>query len=418
MTATLGVLQTAFWGIITFSILVVLHEMGHFLAARAFGVKVHEFMIGLPGPSLRIHTKNMDWGVTAVPFGGYVRIAGMEPGAEDDLLGDALVAVRDHGPLPAELLAREIGVSESRAVSILMSLSEWKAALPDAEGNYSLAVDGDVAGLGAPELLARARKSTYRGQATWKRITILAMGVLTNLLVAVLTFTVVLSIWGYYDLTTRIDSVAENVPAADAGLKIGDTLVALDGEEFERWDEFQLLMAGTKPGDEVTVTVLRDGVERDFRVTLADKDGHGFLGVGPTAVPVRLNVVQSLGESFRYVGLVFKTILNLFDPDRFQGTVKSLTGPVGVSVMAQEAAQAGALSYAGLIAMLSLSLGVMNILPMPPLDGGKIVLEIVERVIGRPLSRAMNLGFSAVGAALLFSLIGYVMYLDIMRYAI
>ena len=79
---------------------------------------------------------------------------------------------------------------------------------------------------------------------------------------------------------------------------------------------------------------------------------------------------------------------------------------------------AGALSYAGLVAMLSLSLGVMNILPIPPLDGGKIVLEIVERIIGRPISRAITLGFSSVGALLLFALIGYVMYLDILRYAV
>jgi regulator of sigma E protease len=129
-------------------------------------------------------------------------------------------------------------------------------------------------------------------------------------------------------------------------------------------------------------------------------------------------VLESLGESFRYVGLVFQTIAKLFDPATFQGTVKSFTGVVGVSVMAQEAAEAGPLSYAGLIAMLSLSLGAMNILPLPPLDGGKIVLEIVERFMGRPLSRAVTLGFSSVGAVLLFSLIGYVMYLDILRYAV
>jgi regulator of sigma E protease len=417
MTATLGVLQTAFWGIITFSILVVLHEMGHFLAARAFGVKVHEFMVGLPGPSLRLHTKNMVWGVTAVPLGGYVRIAGMEPGDEDELLGVALAELRDAGPLDSKTLSGRLGISADRASAVLAMLHEWKAVEPS-EAGYSLTVDGDVSGADAAALLTVARSATYRGQSTPKRITILAMGVLTNLLVAVLTFTVVLSVWGYLDITTRIDSIGEDTPAVEAGLRVGDALVALNGESFERWDEFQLLMAGTKPGETVTITVLRNDAERDFQVTLADKDGHGFLGVGPTAVPVRLTVLESLGESFRYIGLVFKTILNIFNPERFQGTVKSFTGPVGISVMAEEAASAGALSYAGLIAMLSLSLGVMNILPMPPLDGGKIVIEIVERIIGRPLSRAVNIGFSAAGAALLFSLIGYVMYLDIVRYAI
>jgi len=417
MTASLGALQTAFWGIITFSILVVLHEMGHFLAARAFGVKVHEFMVGLPGPSLRIHTKKMDWGVTAIPLGGYVRIAGMEPGEEDELLGEALVAIRDQGPLTADGLARQLQVSEERATTILASLAEWKAAVPDEDERYTLAVDGATASLDAPALLALARTTTYRGQSTARRITILAMGVITNLLVAILTFTIVLSVWGYYDLTTRIDSVGEDTPAAAAGLQVGDTLLALDGETFERWDEFQMLMATTEPGETVTVTVLREDVERDIRVTLDAREGHGYLGIGPTSIAVRPNILESVGESLRYVGLVFRTIASLFNPATFQGTVKTFTGVVGVSVMAEEAAKAGPLSYAGLIAMLSLSLGAMNILPLPPLDGGKIALEIVERVIGRPLSRTVTLGFSAVGAVLLFSLIGYVMYLDIVRFA-
>src|SRR5664280_612765 len=87
------VLIDIFWFIITFSILVVLHEGGHFLVARAFGVHVHEFMIGLPGPAIRIHGKKTDYGVTAVPLGGYVRISGMEPGPEDERLGAVLAYV-------------------------------------------------------------------------------------------------------------------------------------------------------------------------------------------------------------------------------------------------------------------------------------------------------------------------------------
>lgn len=417
MTAALGAAETAIWGIVTFSILVVLHEMGHFLAARAFGIKVHEFMLGLPGPALRLHTKNMDWGVTAVPLGGYVRIAGMEPGAEDELLGDALVAIRDVGSLDTAGVGAALGVDAERAEKIVESLAEWKAIKEDND-RYHLTIDGDTANLSATELLARARSVTYRGQSTVKRVVILAMGVLTNLLVAILTFTIVLSIFGYFELTTRVDSVTDDSPAAQAGIVVGDTLLAVDGEEFDSWDRFQMIMARTEPGDTVTVTVERDGETVDVPVTLVDRDGHGFLGVGPTAVEVNPTVFESLRESLRYVGLVVRTILDLFNPSRFSGTIQNFTGVVGVSVMAEQAAKAGALSYAGLIAMLSLSLGIVNLLPLPPLDGGKIVLEIVERVIGRPLSRAVTLGFSAVGAVLLFSLIGYIMYLDIVRYAL
>lgn len=415
MTGALNVVQTAVWGILTFSILVVLHEMGHFLAARAFGVKVHEFMLGLPGPALRLHTKNMDWGITAVPLGGYVRIAGMEPGAEDELFGPALAYVRDNGPVAASQIASALGIEDERAEAIALSLAEWKALHEEKDGRFTLTVDGDVAGLTGDELLDRARSVTYRGKSTSKRIIILAMGVLTNLVVAILTFTVVLSIWGYLG-TTTVETVDGGSPAAEAGVREGDVLVSVDGEEVERWDEFQMMMAERSPGDEVTLNVERDGRDLDLRLTLGDREGHGFAGVAP--VVVRPTVLQSLGESFHYVWLVTKTIGQLFNPSTFSGTVGSLTGPVGVSVMAEEAASAGPFSYAGLIAMLSLSLGLMNLLPMPPLDGGKIVLEVVERVVGRPLSRAVTLGFSAAGALLLFSLIGYVMYQDIVRFVL
>lgn len=418
MTAALGAVETAVWGIITFSILVVLHEMGHFLAARAFGVKVHEFMVGLPGPALRLHTKNMDWGVTAVPLGGYVRIAGMEPGEEDALLGRALVAVRDAGSTGARELAASLGTDEERAEAILASLEEWKAISAKSDGHYVFAVEGDVAALDSVALLDRARSFTYRGQSTTRRIIILAMGVLTNLAVALLTLTLVLSIWGYSELTTRLDSVQPGTPAADAGLKVGDTLVAVDGAEFDSWERFQMLMARTEPGQAIMLTVERDGAALDFPVTLAEKDGHGYIGVGPTAVEVRPTVFGSLGYSLRYTGLLVRTIFDLLNPSTFSGTVKSFVGVVGVSVMAEEAAKAGPLSYAGLIAVLSLSLGLMNIVPIPPLDGGKIAMEIVERIMGKPLSRAVTLGFSAVGAVMLFSLIGYIMFLDIVRFAL
>jgi regulator of sigma E protease len=244
------------------------------------------------------------------------------------------------------------------------------------------------------------------------------MGVLTNLLVAVLTFTVFFSVWGYIDLTTRIDSVSDGSPAADAGIQVGDRLIAVDGERFDGWDRFQMIMARTNAGDTVTFTLERDGDTLDVPVTLAERDGHGFLGVGPTGVEVRPNIFESVRHSLRYVWLVAETIFDLFNPARFSGTVKNFSGIIGVSVWAEQAAKAGALSYASFIALLSLSLGIMNLLPIPPLDGGKILLELVERLMGRPLSRAVTLGFSAVGAVLLFSLIGYVMYLDIVRLAL
>ena len=417
MTGALSTLDTVLWGVITFSVLVVLHEMGHFLAARSFGVKIHEFMLGLPGPAARIRTKNMAWGVTAIPFGGYVRIAGMEPGPEDELLGGALAVFRETPGANAHTLARELGVDQERADAIVHTLRDWKAIVQDDDGACTLTLDGDVTALSAAELAERARSVTYRGKSTPKRLAILAMGVVANVLVALLVFTVVLSVWGYEELTNDIGTVAPDSPAYAAGLQEGDTLLELDGKPIESWETFLLSMARTKPDQVVVVTVERQGAELEVEAVLGANEGHGYLGIGPGTQHVSPSVLESLGESFRLTGLVFRAILDLFNPETFATTIQGVRGVIGVSVMAAEAAHAGPLSYASLIAMLSLSVGLMNILPIPPLDGGKMVVEIVERIMGKPINRALNLGLNVVGVLLLFSLIGYVMYADIVRIA-
>lgn len=414
MSAVLGTLNVVFWGVVTFSILVVLHEGGHLLAARAFGVKVHEFMIGLPGPALRIKTKNMSWGITAIPLGGYVRIAGMEPGAEDELLGNALHAVATAGPLDASTLAQALAIPRDRATALLTTLEDWAAIVPVDEHAYEAAASVDRSA-DAVTMLDAARATTFRGLKTWKRITVLVAGVAVNLITAILTFTIVLSAFGAYRASQEFATVQPSSPAAAAGLRPGDKLVSLNGTKIESWDTFLTMMSTTHAGDKVTLGIVRDKAPMTVTATLQDKGGHGFLGVGPGAEKVRYTVAQAAGQAFTYTGMVFAAIVNFFRPSTFAQSVEGSRSVVGISVMAADAAKAGPLDYAWLIALLSLSLGAMNILPIPPLDGGKVAIEVIERIAGRPLGRRLSLAVSAAGAMLLFSLIGYLMYTDVMR---
>lgn len=414
MGAVLSTMDVVFWGILTFSILVVLHEGGHFLAARAFGVKVHEFMIGLPGPALRLKTKNMTWGITAIPLGGYVRIAGMEPGAEDELLGSALHGIATAGKLDAADLSRVLEIPRDRAAALLTTLEDWAAIVPVDELAYEPAPSVDRTA-DATTMLDAARSITYRGLKTWKRITVLVSGVAVNLLTAILVFTIVLSTFGTYRASQSFATIEPGSPAAVAGLRAGDTLVSLDGQPLGSWEEFLTAMGATEAGQTVTIRVTRDGTPVTTTVTLTGKDGHGFLGVGPGAEKVKYTVLQAAGQAFTFTGMVFAAIVNFFNPSQFQQSVQGSRGVVGIAVMAADAAKAGPLDYAWLIALLSLSLGAMNILPIPPLDGGKVAVEIIERIAGRPLGRRFSLAVSAAGALLLFSLIGYLMYADVMR---
>ncbi|MDI6844161.1 MAG: site-2 protease family protein [Anaerosomatales bacterium] len=413
---SLSGLDAVFWGIVTFSILVVLHEGGHFLVARAFGVKVHEFMIGLPGPALRIRGKKTTYGITAVPFGGYVRIAGMEPGEEDPLLADAIAVVKERGSITVSELGRALGVDRERASDIVSVLEDWGALVKSDDHSLALA-EGLDPRTPAPELLSSVRAHTYRGLSTPKRIAVLSAGVVANILAAILVFTFVLAAFGTYEPSLTLEQVQPGSPAAAAGLRANDTLVALDGKRLETWEEFQQAVASSKPGQEVRVDFERDGVRQSTTVTLGEANGHGFVGVRVGLTKVRYSVWKAFSQSLVWTGLVFKAIVGFFRPDTFGESVRNARSVVGISVMAADAAKAGPLDYAWLVALLSLSLGAMNVMPIPPLDGGKIAFEVLQRVTGRSFGRRLTTAVTVAGAALLFSLIGYLVYSDIIRLA-
>jgi len=414
-----------FWGVLTFSILVVLHEGGHFVAARAFGVKVHEFMLGLPGPALRWRSKRTGvvYGVTAIPLGGYVRIAGMEPGTEDELLARALGLLVDRGRMDSTDLASELGIPRDRASALVATLEDYGAAEAVEGWPESRPLVEREAGEDDAALLARVRSSVYRGQAPWKRITILAMGVLVNLATAVLVFTVVLSAFGLPVPSDKpvVGSVQVGSAAAAAGLKPGDAVVTIDGAAITRWELLQTRIASHKPGETVRIEIRRDGAPVRMTVTLGPRTeapAVAFLGVGPGEDHQRLPVLAALKTSFSYIGLMFVAIVDFFNPTRFAASVGNARSVVGISYEVARAAETGPFEYAWLVAVLSLSLGVMNILPIPPLDGGKVVVEIIEALVRRPIPKKISYALSGIGALLLFSLIFYLMYADVMRYVV
>lgn len=415
-------LSTILWGVLTFSILVVLHEGGHFLAARAFGVKVHEFMVGLPGPAVRFRSKRSGtaFGITAIPLGGYVRIAGMEPGPEDALLAPALKAATLAGRTDANGLASDIGVDVEHASKLLATLADWGALAPATDDDISylatLEADEDT---DSTALLDTARSVTYRALSKPKRIIVLSMGVLTNLVTALLVFTVVLGVWGYYTQSLTLYDVQPDSGAEQAGLLAGDRVTSIGGTELEDWMMLTREISAREPGDRVEVGFVRAGETDSVTVVIGESEsGAPVLGVVSDVEQVNPSIGEAAMESVRLTGMVFVAIGRFFSPETFQESVEGARSIVGITVIVAEAARMGPLSYAWIVALLSLSLGVMNILPIPPLDGGKIAMEIVEAVARRPLSRRFSLGLSLSGAVLLFSLIGYLMYADVMRFFI
>jgi regulator of sigma E protease len=358
MASQPSLIAIIFWALVTFSLLVVIHEGGHFFAARWFKVRVHEFMIGLPGPSLRFRGKKSGtyFGITAVPLGGYVRIAGMEPGAEDPRLAKALATAAVLGTIDAPALARSLEIERDDAASLLATLADWGALEESTEDDHSyVSVAKADEAADADALLARYRVHTYRGLKTWQRIVVLSMGVLMNLLTAILIFTVTLSVFGMPAPSRTLETVAKSSPAAKAGLQKGDTIVAVAGVPVRKWESVLKELRTHKPGETITVVYERDGQRAVAVATLAAKpDGTPLLGVTSAATNVRVPVLEALRLSFEWTGMVFVAIGQFFNPATFQASVGNARSVVGISVEAARAAETGILNYAWLVALLSL----------------------------------------------------------------
>ena len=424
----MNTLLVIFWGVVILSVTVFVHEGGHFLAARACKVRVSEFMIGLPGPSIGFVHKGCRFGVTAVPLGGYARIAGMETTDEPELLADALAYVYRHGSTDVRNLAFALNVDEAEATDLLFMLSSWASVttpkgtptgevyLAPADGVYSKGQPRPVSDPRA--LLDEQRTGTYRGLPCWKRLCILFAGPLANVLFAVVIVVVLLSAHGVYEPTTTLADVVSDSPAATAGLQAGDTITRIDDLQISSWDDIGSALADKQAGDSIAVAYMRDGAPHEARMQLYENDGRVQMGIYAGTELVRMSVAQAIGTSGEYTWRMVEAVGQLLNPSTAKNTLDQSTSVIGIAYETKAAADRGALSLLMIAVAISLSLGVMNLLPIPPLDGGKIVIEIGQKISRRNLPERANAYLSYAGIILFVVLFVYLTFQDIGRYVI
>lgn len=423
------VISTVFWGLVLLTIIVFIHEAGHYVAARAFGVRVKEFMLGLPGPRVAFKRKGTYYGVTAVPLGGYCMIAGMEKGEEGQALERSLAFIAYFGQVCLEQAERADEQVDFDLVDGLDTLADWGTVRRyKARGLYHYAIaeatiegvcyeEGQRRNIADPSaFLASERKLTYAALPWWKRLVILFAGSVSNLVTAFVVLIVLILINGTQVASTAVDSVAEGSPAAAAGLVPGDELVSLDGQSIDSWQGFITAVKEHKVGDEIELGYVRDGKEHTATVTLADNEGSPIVGVVSRLEREPVGVVEAAQASFALIGMTFTAILQLINPTTFADTIGQASSVVGISIEASSAAAAGPFSFILLVAALSISIGFMNLLPIPPLDGGKIIIETIERIAGRRLPASIVNGVSLVGFAAMILIFVIATNSDIQRY--
>lgn len=410
------------------SAVVFIHEGGHFLAARMFHVRVSEFMIGLPGPSIGFVHNGCRYGLTAIPLGGYARIAGMETTPEDPLMKDALAYVYRHGYVTIQTLAFGLNIDEDEAESLIMTLSSW-ASITTPKGKFTgdlyLAPESGDYAKGQPRpvddpeaLLDEQRKGTYHGLPCWKRLVCLFAGPLFNILTAIIIVVILLSAHGVYEPTNTLSGIVDGSPAASAGLQAGDVITGIDGNGVDDWTALSDAVSSKSPGDTIDITYERDAQSAETNVTLYDNEGKTAIGIYSDTKLVHLNVIQSLSESGNYIMQVMNAIGQLFNPSTMKQTLDQSTSIVGIAYETKAAADQGLLSLLSIAIAISVSLGIMNLLPIPPLDGGKIVIELIQKLVRHQLPERANLYLSFAGIAFFMLLFVYLTFQDIGKYIV
>ena len=372
-------------------LIIFIHELGHFLVARAFGVHVCAFSIGF-GPELyaRVDKRGTRWRIAAIPLGGYV-----------NFLGDGDVA------------------------SLKPAQTDGNAAGP--EPRLQGAIEGgDTATSDAP-----GRIPGFHQRALGVRAAIVAAGPLANFLFAIAIFAVLFMIYGKTDLVTRIGTIEPGSAADAAGFQPGDTILAIDGAPVDTFGDIQRIVQ-ISGGEALDVDISREGEVitltvvprmREIINRLGERQVIGMLGItsmrGEGAIVTRRFSPLEAGlegtrETWFIISRTFGYLAGMIGGTQ---TADQLGGPIRIAEISGKVAERGFADLVSFIAVLSVSIGLINLFPIPILDGGHLLFYALEALRGRPVGERMkNIGYQ-IGFAALALLMIFVTWNDITRWA-
>jgi regulator of sigma E protease len=385
--------------ILGLGLLVFLHELGHFVVARLVGIRPRAFSIGFPPTLAKVERNGVEYAIGAIPLGGYVRIPGMHRPAASDFEARISPAVRED-----PLLARAANVLGRRLEE--EDFDGARGVLSDLEAALERARLSRAARRSAEQAVREVDESTgadaYWRQPTRKRVAVIAAGPATNVLVAFALFFVVYVTGAPSNVpTTEVAQVEAGTPAAAAGLEEGDRIVAVGGRPTRTFTDVSQSLRASR-GRAITVTVERDGQSVTLGPTRAvAREGRWVWGFVPAAELVSHPPGESARLAIDACWLVatgtVASIGDLFRP----GAASTISGPVGVVRASAQYLDLGLAWYLQLLGLISMSLALFNLLPLLPLDGGHIVVSLVEGVRRRALPQRAYERFSAIGTALI-----------------
>lgn len=348
--------MTFFWAIVLLGVLIFVHELGHFIFAKLSGVRVLKFSLGFGPRLLGRKVGDTDYMISAVPLGGYVKMLGEEPGEE---------------------------------------------------------------------LKEEDKKWAYNYQPTRKRIGIVLAGPVFNLLFAILLF-VIIFLLGAPILTPQVGDVVKDSPAQRAGIMKGDEVIGVDGVSITQWGELTNIIHNS-PGKKVTLKIKRGESSFTVEITPERKKASnifgeekevGLIGITPSGKtilkkePITQAIIKAVEKTYEVVVL---TIVGVIKIIQRVIPAKTIGGPILILQLAGKQASQGFIDFFVFMAIISVNLGILNLLPIPVLDGGHILFLSIEAIKGKPLKEKTMLIAQKIGILVIITIMTFALYNDFLR---
>ena len=424
-------------------VLVFVHELGHFMAARWNGVRVLTFSLGFGPKFLKFRRGDTEYCLSAIPLGGYVKMAGENPedprsGRPDEFLSKSKwqrFQILIMGPAMNIILAVIV------LAIVLMQGATAPAYMnkPALVGVVEAGSPAERAGVQAGDLITRLGSAEIN---TWEQLEMavasrpereVVMVVIRDRREERLTITPdttelrtrgdarfeIGTIGVMPDVNPSIRALVPGEPAEQAGLQPGDVIVSINGERMVFASQVSEAIS-KHPGEPIQMVVRREGVEQTVGVTPRRQGNSGRIGINisdavESFTPSPLQAIgMSVQRNVEMSGMILRTLVDLF---RGEASPRQLMGPVGIAQLSGETAQAGWVALFGLMASLSLNLGLLNLLPIPVLDGGHIFIMGIETLVRRDFSLAVKEKMLFAGFVALMALMVTVIYNDLTRIA-
>ena len=447
----MDIISTTFIFILTVSIIVTFHEFGHYIAARLCGVKVLEFSVGF-GKRLfgkRFGKDKTDYKVSALPLGGYVRML-------DEREGNVIDTEKERAFNNQSLLKRTFIVFAGPLFNFILAIFFYFLIFSGGYTGFKPEVGVIASGSIAHEIGFeegdRINSVNLNEVRTWSEVTLQIMKVASEkndiyfevkrngkfINLKKVSYELInfenknilenIGIYNFVSKSLEVGYVEDNSPAYEAGISVGDKFLSINGEEVNNWFEIVNIIKKS-PNKELKISVLRNDNKEILyaRPTIYNSESGkiGRLGVRPYIdqnevsknkiqikhsfyESLKLSVVKTYDFTILTINFISKLVMG-------EASLKNISGPVGIAGYAADSFNNGYTSFLGLLAMLSISIGILNLLPIPMLDGGHLMYYLVEFIIRRPVPESIQLIFQQLGMTFLIFLSFFALYNDILR---